>query len=133
MIFVDAGPLLARYLRSDSYHERAVSMWREVAGTPLMTSVHVLDETFTLLGRRAGHSFAADRAERIYASDSWQILSTTRDDETTAIRFFRKFADQRVSFTDCTSFALMKRHSIPMAFTFDRHFAHAGFKVLGVS
>ena len=84
------------------------------------------------LARRAGYEFAADRAEQIYASETLEILNGERDDEREAVRFFRKFSDQQVSFTDCLSFALMKRHAIPTAFTFDRHFLRAGFKVVGL-
>jgi hypothetical protein len=32
--------------------------------------------------------------------------------------------------TDCVSFALMRRHDLNRAFTFDRHFADAGFEVV---
>jgi uncharacterized protein len=44
----------------------------------------------------------------------------------------RKYADQGVSFTDCVSFAIMRRHKIRTAFTFDRHFKLAGFNVIGL-
>ena len=132
MLFVDTGAFLARYLTRDACHNRAVAMWRQVAGSALFTSNHVLDETFTLLARRAGHAFAADRAEKIYASPALEILYSTEDDEVEAIRLFRKFADQQVSFTDCVSFVLMKRFRIPAAFTFDQHFVRAGFRVTGL-
>ncbi len=42
---------------------------------------------------------------------------------------FEKYADQRVSFTDCISFVLMRRHKIRQVFSFDRHFELAGFVV----
>ena len=42
---------------------------------------------------------------------------------------FAKFADQQVSFTDCVSFVLMRRNRLERAFTFDRHFASAGFEI----
>jgi len=44
-------------------------------------------------------------------------------------RFFQKYADQKVSFTDCISFAMMKRLQIKQVFTFDYHFSLAGFDV----
>jgi len=97
--------------------------------TRLLTSSFVLDETFTLLARRTSCSFAADRAEAIYASQALTILRPDAADEATALGLFRKLADQKVSFTDCISFALMRRHRVKRAFTFDRHFNLAGFDI----
>ncbi len=74
MIFVDTGAFLARYLFHDAHHRSAIAIWKEVTGTPLLTSSHVLDETFTLLARRAGYAFAAERAERVYASSAIEIV-----------------------------------------------------------
>lgn len=132
MIFLDTSSFIARYIEQDSYHKAALRLWGQIGEASLSTSNHVLDETFTLLARRAGYRFAAERAERIYASDAMEILYSTREDETNAIALFRKYSDQGVSFTDCVSFVLMKRLRIPTAFTFDRHFAHAGFRILGL-
>jgi hypothetical protein len=132
MIFVDSGPFLARYLISHPYRELAVGLWGGLHRVRLLTSSHVLDETFTLLARRAGYRFAAERAERIYSSDAFEILSGSREDEVAAVRFFSKFADQKISFTDCISFAIMRSNGIDTVFTFDRHFLYAGFKVIGL-
>lgn len=131
MTFVDAGPFLARYHENDQHHAEAVAGWRDIEkqGEPCLTSNLVLSEAFTLLGRRMGYSFAADRAERIYASVIFTILRPDEADEREALALFRKFSDQRVSFTDCVSFALMKRHRIRRAFAFDVHFAYAGFRL----
>ena len=51
------------------------------------------------------------------------IYRLNREAEKEAVELFRKYADQKVSFTDCLSFVSMKRLSIRTAFTFDRHFA----------
>lgn len=45
-----------------------------------------------------------------------------------ALKLFKKFADQKVSFTDCTSSVLAQRYKIKNIFTFDKHFSRAGFK-----
>ena len=132
MLFIDTGAFLARYLSNDSYHLKAAAIWKKTAGEALFTSNHVLDETLTLLSRRAGSNFAADRAENIYNSTALEILFSSKEDEIAAIRIFRKYADQNVSFTDCISFVLMRRQGITRAFTFDHHFAQAGFRTIGV-
>ena len=92
-----------------------------------MTSDFVLDETLTLVGRRAGNTFAAERGERIYASKLIQITRPERKDELNALKTFVKFLDQQISFTDCVSFELMKKLNIKQVFTFDQHFEIAGF------
>jgi uncharacterized protein len=130
MTFIDSGAFLGRYLAHDPYREASLTLWNELQGTRLLTTNHVLDETFTILARRAGYSFASQRAELIYASSAFEIIHTSREDELEAIRYFRKYADQKVSFTDCISFAIMKRHRIRTAFSFDRHFSIAGFHLL---
>lgn len=129
MIFVDTGPFLARYLAKDQHHGSAVSAWDELGRSRerCCTSNFVLDELFTLLGRRAGYAFAAERARNIYASDSLEILRPLEDDERQAIELFDKYSDQGVSFTDCTSFALMRSRRIRRVFSFDRYFESAGF------
>jgi predicted nucleic acid-binding protein len=89
----------------------------------------VLDETFTLLGRRAGYDFAAQRARNIYASEWLAILRSEKNDELRAIDFFEKYSDHRLSFTDCISFVLMQRKKIKKVFTFDHHFQIFGFQI----
>ena len=130
MIFIDTGAFLARYLMRDQHHGAATAVWDDMvlAGTPCFTSNIVLSETLTLLARRTDYRFAAERARHIYASNSLHILRPDTNDEVDAIRFFEKYSDQKVSFCDCVSFALMRRLGISDVFTFDEHFAIAGFK-----
>ena len=115
----------------DQYHQQAIAFWDDIRKKreSLFTSNFVLDETFTLLGRRAGYDFAAQRAANIYASKLLTILRPTQEDEIKAIEFFEKFAEHGVSFTDCISFVLMRREKIKRAFSFDNHFQWAGFKL----
>jgi len=132
MVFVDTGAFVARNARRDPYGQTAAQIWSELEGTPLLTTNHVVEETLTLLARRIGYELAANMAERIYTSRNLGIIYTGEEDELEALGFFRKFADQRVSFTDCISFAVMRRNRLHFAFTFDRHFAAAGFRIIGI-
>ena len=132
MIFADNGPFLARYLVKDQFHHHAVNCWADLEKSHerLVTSSFVLSETATLLGRRAGNIFAAERLNKIYASHALQIWRPDRDDELRALELFAKFSDQGVSFTDCISFTLMISRHVQQVFTFDRHFDLVGFKRL---
>ena len=129
MIFVDTSAFLALYVKRDQYHRQASKIFPSLP-RPFSTSNHVVDELATLLGRIAGYRYAADRVDDVYASESIDVLSSTRNDEVEAIRWMRKFADKEISFTDCISFAMMRRVGIRTAFTFDRHFRDAGFQII---
>lgn len=131
MIFIDTGAFLARYLAADQHHEQARMGWQKLVQDKerCATSNLILDETCTLLARRAGCSFAAERARNILGSQALSILRPSEKHESEALRYFEKFADQEASFTDCVSFALMREAKIRKAFSFDRHFAQAGFEL----
>jgi predicted nucleic acid-binding protein len=130
MTFIDTGAFLGRYLPSDQHHQAATTLWSRIRTTHerCLTSNFVLDETFTLLARRASYAFAAEKARLIYASSALEILRPDWRAELAALDWFAKFADQEVSFTDCVSFALMREAGIQTAFAFDSHFERAGFK-----
>jgi predicted nucleic acid-binding protein len=131
VIFIDTGAFIARSIARDAHHRAATEAWREISTTKerCCTSSFVLDETLTLLGRRAGYGFAAREGQRLYASTQLVILRPEQKDEEKALQLFRKSADQKVSFTDCVSFVLMRGQRIRRAFSFDQHFRAAGFDV----
>ena len=131
MIFVDAGPFLAKYRDRDQYHRDALRLWATVE-PPILTSTLVVGEFATLLGRQNGFKHSADRVKLLYESESVDIRRSTPEDELEALNWMRKYADHGIGFTDCLSFAMMRRHGIRTAFTFDRHFRDAGFEVIGV-
>lgn len=131
MIFVDTGPFLARYLARDQHHDAAVRGWERIAekGWPCLTTSFVIDETVTLLARRAGAKFAAERARAILTSTRLTVSRPTAEDELAALELLEKFEDQRPSFTDCISFVTMRARGVKRTFAFDRHFREAGFTV----
>lgn len=131
MIYIDTGAFLARYSGRDQHHKESVRSWEklEKASKRCFTSNFVLNETFTLLARRAGYVFAVERARHIFSSEALTILRPLEEDERDAVKFFGKYADQEVSFTDCVSFVLMRKKNIEIAFSFDAHFQRAGFRL----
>ena len=88
----------------------------------------MLDETVTLVRRWAGHAVAVELGERIMGSGWCRLMDVTEADRRRAWELFRRFDDQVLSLTDCTSFALMESMDLLDAFTFDRaDFGAAGF------
>ncbi len=132
MIFIDTGAFISRYLCADQFHEKSLAKWEEVQARhyKCFTSNFVLDETFTLLGRWADNEFACQKAEMIYTSNAIDVLRPDHEDELLALEYMLKYADQKISFTDCISFVLMKKKKIKRVFTCDRHFELPGFTAL---
>lgn len=131
MLFIDTGAFIAKYHSRDNYHQKTLDMWNKIQQYRLrcFTSNFILDETITLLGRRLNYHFAAERAKIFYMSKAFTILRPTLEEEVAALRFFEKYIDQKISFTDCISFVLMKKYKISQVFSFDKHFQHAGFTI----
>lgn len=132
MIFIDTGAFVGRYVERDQHHNAAITFWNELGKSQnrRFTSNLVLSEAFTLLARRTDDRFAAERARMLYASAALRIVRPDAADESAAILLLEKLADQKVSFCDCVSFALMRRLGLSDAFTFDGHFAAVGFHTL---
>ena len=128
MIFVDTSAFLAIENRRDAHHAQAVEA-RDAylkRHETLITSDYVLDESYTIIRLRAGHSIAVAFGEAIRRSALLQIEPVTLEGLEAAWRIFKRFADHEFSFTDCTSFALMERLHLSTAFTFDTHFREYG-------
>lgn len=129
-VFVDTGAFLAKEIANDQHHAAAVNVWGELsaARVALYSSEHVLDETITLLARRTTYAWASEWGHDALGSGIvW--LRGDQSDWKTALSLMRKFADQGVSFTDCMSFALMRRAGLREVFGFDTHFTAGGFRL----
>lgn len=130
--FIDTGAYFARFYDRDRYHIDSLAIWNylEEKGTVTITSNHVLDELATLLARRSSYRFSGMKIREIYDSGNTIIERPSEEDERKALRYFEKFADQNISFTDCLSFVIIEKYSIHKVFTFDRHFEYAGFEII---
>jgi predicted nucleic acid-binding protein len=98
-----------------------------------VTTNFVVDETLTLLTRRADAHLAARVGRQLYASRALSILRPDEEIEIQALAWMERFHDQTLSFTDCVSFVLMENHRLRRVFTFDRDFEIAGFEKIAVS
>ncbi len=101
-----------------------------VKKTWLFTSDYVLDETLTLMRARLGHDKAVEFGRWVLQSPLVKIIHIDEETWQAAWEIFVKHKDKDFSFTDCTSFAIMRKLGLINAFTFDRHFEQAGFNIL---
>lgn len=127
---IDTGAFIARFLSNDQHHFAAKAYWKKLENETIQcfTTNFIIDESLTLLSRRAGIQNAFGVGKMLYHSPSLIILRPEQDDELLALKQMEKFGDHQISFTDCISYCLMKSHHIPTIFTFDAHFSLMGVK-----
>jgi predicted nucleic acid-binding protein len=131
-LFVDTAGWMACADAADTDHgaaRAARDRWLEREGQ-LITSDYVVDETLTLLRLRLGLAAAENWWLSIAASRRVhrELIHEERAEQARAI-FFR-YRDKDFSFTDCTSFAVMRELRLRQALTTDIHFRQAGFQML---
>ncbi|GAC1330905.1 MAG: type II toxin-antitoxin system toxin 23S rRNA-specific endonuclease VapC20 [Candidatus Dormibacteria bacterium] len=126
MKFADTSFWYAYLVRRDRRHAEAVALVRGGVGL-VVTSNHVVGETWTLLARREGHAAAVgflDHLVRLPGVDTVHVDSAVEDD---AWLWLRRHNEREYSFVDATSFAVMRRRRIREALAFDGDFTAAGF------
>ena len=130
-IFIDTGAFLAMLMPGDQFSGTAIKAWDnlENLNLPLFSSEPVLIETANFLIRQQSSEIAAEWLKSSQDSTEIRWLQPSKDDFRFAKELIVKFSDQRISMTDALSFSLMRRHNIHQAFSFDRHFPMAGFKL----
>lgn len=131
-VFVDTGAWFAYVNAGDPDHQRV----REVLDNypeRLVTSTYVFDETVTLTQARLGHHRALAVGKTLLNPRVVETVHVTPSDEKAAWALFEKRPDKAYSFTDCTSFVVMRRRKIEKAVTLDEHFFQEGFAVVAQS
>lgn len=131
-LFVDTSGWVASTNQGDPYHvatRKALDAWLDQGGL-LVTTDYVMDETLTHMRMRFGLDVAEAWWEEIEHSTRlrWELVGSARAEQ--ARQLFFHHCDKDYSFTDCTSFVVMKELKLKHALTTDKHFAQAGFQVL---
>jgi hypothetical protein len=132
-VFIDSGAWIALALSRDPLHAQARAQWDLLhgAGAKLHTSVPVVIETFTFLDRNANRDVALTWKDSIHELDAVKILACELRDLAQSWEYFRRPDLHKLSAVDATSFAIMKRARIRLAYAFDHHFAVVGFRLVG--
>ena len=130
-VFVDTSMFFALVNDKDEFHKSAISIWEKLksSGIVFVTSNYMLDETFTLIRSRRGVKVVDEFRKSLTNQYEVKIVRVMVADEAGAWEYFLKDWSH-LSFTDCVSFALMKRLEITHAATFDEHFKRAGFDIV---
>ena len=129
-VFVDTSAILAFLDADQPSHQAVTRAWRAGldAGWPLYTSNYVLVETYALSQRRLGME-----AVRAIANVIAPLLRPLWVDETVhgaAVAALLSANRRGLSFVDCTSFELMRRHGIGRVLAIDDDFTDQGFELV---
>ena len=132
LLFVDTAGWMAMADESDPLHRASIRIrdGHLEKGGLLVTSDYVMDETLTLIRMRIG--LEAARAFWEQTSESprlrWERIDARRFQA--AVEWFFRWRDKTFSFTDCTSFIILRELHLKKVLTCDRHFRVAGFEIL---
>jgi len=131
-LFVDSSAWIALASARDRRHGEVDEAMREalLARTRLVTTNLVLAEVQRWLLFRAGPLPARAILARVEASPAVELTFATREHHTAALEWLEHLGDQRLSYTDAVSFAVMRAARCDTALTFDRDFTVAGFRRL---
>lgn len=128
-VFVDTSGWYAYARGDDPGHADARAALESWEGR-LVTTDFVFDETVTLARMRLGTAAAARIGDALLDPGVVELVRLLPEDFEDAWSLFKKGKDKAWSFTDCSSFAVMRRLRLHAAVSTDHHFRQAGFETL---
>ena len=131
-LFIDTGGFYALIAPASPAHSRAVEIITQLAKgrRRAVTTDYVIDETATLLRMRGLGKLLTELFRLTEESRALQVEWVSPDRFVAARKMMMKHLDQEFSFTDCTSFVVMRELRWTDALATDRHFRSAGFNPL---
>ena len=123
-LFIDTGAFIALIDTDDENHEAARTFYKTSSekGGRFVTTNFIVCETMNYLRARVSHRVAVAFRENLKKSGLIETITITPHIEDMAFAIFKQYSDKNFSFTDCTSFSIMKSLKLTRAFAFDRHF-----------
>jgi len=131
-VFVDTSGWVALFAENDQSHKEAVSIFEEIKSSkiPIYTSDYCIDETITTILARGNHKQSVLAGEALFTSKIIKIVYVCPDYLKGSWELYQRYKDKSFSFTDVTSFVIMKAFNIKKAFAFDREFVQAGIELI---
>lgn len=126
LIIVDTSAIYALLDKGDKNHASAIQILKNIQkkNKEIFLTNFILAECHALFLSRLG----ADIAGAWLKNNIWPVISVTETDEEMAKSIILGYTDKKFSYTDATTFAVMKRLQLDEAFSFDHHFVQIGFR-----
>ncbi|MBD3196743.1 MAG: PIN domain-containing protein [Candidatus Lokiarchaeota archaeon] len=125
-VFLDTGFLIGLKNKEDKNFDQAQLWMKRFLKNEfgeIYTSTYIFDEVVTLaLVRLKNIDFAKDIGKYILSSPRIHLIEITIIDFENSWKLFKKFSNNRLSFTDCSILVLYKRLKCKFLGTFDSHF-----------
>lgn len=128
-VFVDTSALYAFINARDPDHKRVKDYLQGYKGQ-LLISNFIFDEIITLVMARMGHDKAVLTGNTLLNPREFILTRCKTSDELKAWKLFVNRPDKKYSFTDCTSFVIMKKLGINKSLSTDAHFIQEGFETV---
>lgn len=133
-VCIDTSAFIALFVKSELSHETIVRKYREyrLARVPLFTSYYILDELLTRLRYDKREMHLTQHIHKLLDSISRGELTVLQIDDLLfhkSVEVFMKFSDQKISFTDATTYTLCKHFSLDEVFTLDSDFKKMGLPI----
>lgn len=122
-VFLDTGFILAAYNSTDKNHKAATELLVEIenqAYGTIVISDYVFDELVTLCRARLSDVEKAKEIGKTILNSKIEIIQITNEIFIKAWEIFKQ--RDNLSFTDCTTTALMNKNGIKYIATFDSGF-----------
>ena len=128
-IFADTLYWVAITHRKDQWHQAALKVSRNLAGSHLVTSDEVLTEVLASYCKAGPvlRQRAATLVRNLYKQPTLMIYPQSRDTFLMGLALFEARLDKGYSLTDCISMETMWQEGITEVLTHDGHFTQEGF------
>jgi predicted nucleic acid-binding protein len=130
MVFVDTSFLVAALNPTDDRFDEAVALTPVLGKARLLTTNHVVGESWTVAGRRYGRHTAVGLLHSLRHNPRYAVIHVTPEAEQRALDWLLQHDEREYSFVDATSFETMRERGIREALAFDQDFEAAGFRTL---
>jgi predicted nucleic acid-binding protein len=125
-LFVDTSAFVALSFDDDPNHGNALRYYEPLPrSVKIVTTLFVIAETYTWLRYRVQYSSAIHFLQGVDQAAGMGTLSIIYPNaglHRKTANVLTRFDDQRLSYVDASSFAVIEEHSIRDIFAFDSHF-----------